>query len=176
MTCVLGFYWLFGSSADSRAGFPLHTFFPNYVIKTTRDLMESALDNQGTMSSGPIHPYYPRDLRLPHYVPNEKSAAELVGVFFGGIAVFMVLTWFLASSVKTVKFSVLQRIILCWFVMSGIIHSVLEGYFGIYHQTLAGRMTFLGQVCKFKKQTNKRVVCLAIKSRAIYLHIIFVSL
>ncbi|XP_041349968.1 3-beta-hydroxysteroid-Delta(8),Delta(7)-isomerase-like isoform X2 [Gigantopelta aegis] len=116
----------------------------------------SAVENQGTMSSEPIHPYYPRDLRLPHYVPNEKSAAELVGVFFGVIGGFMVATWVLASSARTVKFSIPQRIILCWFVMSGIIHSVLEGYFGIYHQTLAGRMTFLGQVWKEYSKGDSR--------------------
>ena len=39
------------------------------------------------------HPYYPRDLLLPHYIPNENSLSEILGPFFGLVAVVLGLTW-----------------------------------------------------------------------------------
>ena len=44
----------------------------------------------------------------------------------------------------------LQRIKMCWFMACGLIHSVLEGYFALFHKTLAGEQTFLAQLCKCK--------------------------
>lgn len=93
------------------------------------------------------HPYYPRESKLPHYIPNDKGLNELLGVFFGIVGVFLVVTWIYASSRRNPTFSLCQRLILCWFVMCGLIHTVLEGYFSIYHETLAGDMTYLAQLC-----------------------------
>ena len=46
------------------------------------------------MSSNVIdHPYLPRDLSLPHYVPNDWSLPEILGVFFVFVGVLLVGTW-----------------------------------------------------------------------------------
>ena len=100
------------------------------------------------MAVGVSHPYYPRDLVLPHYVPNDKSLLEILGVFFGIVAVFLVGTWLYTGSVKYLKNSALDRLKICWFVSCALIHTILEGHFSLQHQTLAGDQAFLSQMCK----------------------------
>lgn len=94
------------------------------------------------------HPYFPRSLKIPHYKPNDKDLTELLSVFFGIVAIFIVLTWVVTGFAARKPLSVTRRLIVCWFVACGLIHSVLEGYFGYFHATLAGHMDFLGQLCK----------------------------
>jgi cholestenol delta-isomerase len=99
------------------------------------------------MSSEAVkHPYFPRDTHLPHYKPNINNISELLGLFFGLVAVVIVVLWLLTKQKSTGV-----RIKICWFVSCGFIHSILEGYFSVYHATLAGEQTFLAQMCKLKK-------------------------
>ncbi|XP_046580252.1 3-beta-hydroxysteroid-Delta(8),Delta(7)-isomerase-like [Haliotis rubra] len=94
------------------------------------------------------HPYFPKDLKLPHYRPNDKGVVEILSVFFGVVGVFVVLTWVYSGTTKNPRFTITQRVVLCWFMMCGLIHTFLEGYFGVFHDVLAGDMSFLGQVWK----------------------------
>ena len=89
------------------------------------------------------HPYFPQDAYLPHYKPNVTSMAELLGIFFGLIAVLIVVLL-----VLTKRKSAGDKVKVCWFVSSGLIHIILEGYFSLYHATLAGEDTYLAQMCK----------------------------
>jgi len=90
------------------------------------------------------HPYFPRDLKLPHYKANITSIPELLGLFFGLVAIVNVvlLLWTRGRSPGT-------RVKVCWFVSCGLIHSVLEGYFSLFHKTLAGEDTYLAQMCEY---------------------------
>ncbi|ESO95822.1 hypothetical protein LOTGIDRAFT_188540 [Lottia gigantea] len=101
------------------------------------------------------HPYYPQDIALPHYVPNDKELSVLLGGMFGSVGLFMVFTWFFSGRSKT-KFSTTERLILCWFMMCGLIHTFLEGYFSLFHATIAGEMTFLAQVWKEYSKGDSR--------------------
>lgn len=97
------------------------------------------------MANGTVeHPYYPRNAHLPHYKPNVTSMAELLGIFFGLNAVLVVVLLILTKRKSTG-----ERIKVCWFVSSGLIHIILEGYFSLYHATLAGEDTYLAQMCKY---------------------------
>ena len=49
------------------------------------------------------HPYFPRDLHLPHYKPNEKEILELLVPFFGFVAVVTGLTWLYTGKVYYFK-------------------------------------------------------------------------
>lgn len=42
-----------------------------------------------------------------------------------------------------------QRLKMCWIVVCGLIHTILEGYFALHHKTLAGENAYLAEVCKF---------------------------
>ena len=97
--------------------------------------------------SGLEHPYFPRDLSLPHYVPNNMSPVKILGYFGGSIGVVLVLMYLLSGKFTHLKKSFITRLKLCWFLNSAIIHIVLEGYYVYYNKTLAGDMSFLGQTC-----------------------------
>ena len=101
-----------------------------------------------SMAENTTHPYFPRSLKLPHFKPNDKDLTELLSVFFGIVAVFIVLTWLLTGWAARKPLSLTRRLVVCWFVACGLIHSVLEGYFGYFHATLAGQTDFLAQLCK----------------------------
>ena len=90
------------------------------------------------------HPYYPKDIILPHYKPNVSSTAEVLAVFFVVIGIVLLVTWKFSSRLKTG-----ERLKICWFVMCGVIHMVLEGYFSVFHATIAGRNSYLAQMCKY---------------------------
>ncbi len=102
------------------------------------------------MASHVEHPYYPRDLELPHYVPNDKSVFELLGVFFGGVGLGMVVFWLYMGTKPHLKHDLGGKLKLCWFLACGFIHTFLEGYFSVRHRTLAGEQTFLAQCCEYR--------------------------
>ena len=91
------------------------------------------------------HPYYPRDLIIPHYKPNKISISELLGVFFSCVLVVFIITWIYTTKRK---FSVRYRLLLCWFMICGFIHTILEGYFAFNHASLAGGASYLAEMCK----------------------------
>jgi cholestenol delta-isomerase len=94
------------------------------------------------------HPYHPKDLKLPHFKPNDKGVTELLSTFFGVVGVFIMMTWLISGWAARKPLSITRRLVVCWFAACGLIHTVLEGYFGYFHATLAGNMDFLGQMCK----------------------------
>jgi cholestenol delta-isomerase len=96
------------------------------------------------------HPYYPVDLKLPNYVPNDKPAGELLGVFFGVIVLSLACLWVVMSRASHTKGSTLLKVKVSWFFMCGLIHFVLEGYFGIYHGTIPEGKSYLSQMCKYE--------------------------
>ena len=132
---------------------PLGVLSPAHVIISDwlRDLVpDETLFRRGAttnMERNISHPYFPRSLKLPHFKPNDKDLTELLSTFFGIVAVFIVLTWLLTGRARK-PLSLTRRLVVCWFVACGFIHSVLEGYFGYFHATLAGQMDFLAQLCK----------------------------
>lgn len=90
------------------------------------------------------HPYFPRDIVLPHYKPNANSTAEILAIFFGVAGLVILSTWRLTSRQSTG-----DRVKICWFVVCGLIHMILEGYFSVFHATIAGRNSYLAQMCKY---------------------------
>ena len=92
------------------------------------------------------HPYFPRNLVIPHYRPNKISIQELLGVFFSLVLLVFIVTWICSTKRK---FSVGYRFLLCWFTICGFIHTILEGYFGFNHATLAGGSSYLAEMCMY---------------------------
>jgi len=95
------------------------------------------------------HPYYPVDLQLPNYVPNDRSVLELLGVFFGFVGCSLVLLWLIISGLPHMKNNMLLKLKVCWFFLCGLIHLVLEGYFGLFNQTIPEGKSFLAELCEF---------------------------
>ncbi|KAL2929698.1 putative 3-beta-hydroxysteroid-Delta(8) Delta(7)-isomerase [Bienertia sinuspersici] len=73
------------------------------------------------------HPYFPQDLKLPGFVPNFTSASSILGIFAAAFAVVFSVSWILPGLfTKTTK---LERLLICWFTITGLIHIIVEGYF-----------------------------------------------
>jgi len=94
------------------------------------------------------HPYYPVDLQLPNYVPNDRSLLELLGGFFGVIGCCLILLWLIISGLPHMRNNLLLKLKVSWFFACGFIHLVLEGYFGIFHGTITEGKSLLAEMCK----------------------------
>ncbi|KAK4516465.1 Endoglucanase [Mucor velutinosus] len=91
------------------------------------------------------HPYAPSSLSIPHYVPNEKSTAELLFIA-GGIMTILVglsyaisRSWFF-NTTSTTRFT--------WFGICGLMHCGFEGYWLWNRATLASQNDIFAQLWK----------------------------
>ncbi|GFO36735.1 3-beta-hydroxysteroid-delta(8),delta(7)-isomerase-like protein [Plakobranchus ocellatus] len=101
------------------------------------------------------HPYYPKGLKLPHYVENTRSSGEILTLFSSIVLIVAILAWIITGQ-RTQKFCLLRRLVLCWFMVCAFIHTVLEGYFAVYHASIAGHSTLLGEVWKEYSKGDSR--------------------
>ncbi|PKI65622.1 probable 3-beta-hydroxysteroid-Delta(8),Delta(7)-isomerase [Punica granatum] len=73
------------------------------------------------------HPYVPRDLNLPGYVPVLLSQSTIVGVYLGSSLLVASLIWLLSGG--SPRRSTVDRLLMCWWAFTGLTHMILEGYF-----------------------------------------------
>ncbi|KAJ1920756.1 ATP-binding protein [Mycoemilia scoparia] len=118
-------------------------------------------ENSSPIIESPIeinHPYYPRDPNLlPHYRPSNLTIVGAFGVLGSGIAIVIVL------SVLAIKFSNRRVPLTCgekltfgWFMVCGLIHIVLEGYFSFNHKTIAGNEHILADLWREYSHSDSR--------------------
>ncbi|ORY03962.1 Emopamil-binding protein [Basidiobolus meristosporus CBS 931.73] len=100
------------------------------------------------------HPYYPRDLLLPHYAANTLEMGYILSVVFSTFGVILVGA--LAIIFRRKGISNEDRMIFMWCTISGFIHMFLEGYFAVYHASLAGDQGLFGQVWKEYSKGDSR--------------------
>eukprot|EP00262_Sarcandra_glabra_P014008 TRINITY_DN3998_c0_g1_i1.p1 TRINITY_DN3998_c0_g1~~TRINITY_DN3998_c0_g1_i1.p1 ORF type:complete len:248 (+),score=19.47 TRINITY_DN3998_c0_g1_i1:77-745(+) len=82
------------------------------------------------MTGGEIHaqhPYVPRDLHLPDYVPVSLSQSTILSVFASASLLVVSLIWILSG--RSPNLSKTDRKLMCWWAFTGLTHSILEGYF-----------------------------------------------
>ncbi|XP_054787862.1 probable 3-beta-hydroxysteroid-Delta(8),Delta(7)-isomerase isoform X2 [Prosopis cineraria] len=72
------------------------------------------------------HPYEPRDLQLPGFVPLVLSQSTIVGVY--GVASLLVVSFIWIFSGRLAKRTI-DRVLMCWWAFTGLTHIILEGYF-----------------------------------------------
>ncbi|KAJ4809874.1 hypothetical protein LUZ62_022440 [Rhynchospora pubera] len=75
----------------------------------------------------PSHPYVPRDLSLPGYVPCFLSQAEIVAPYLGCSVLVVVAIWLISGRIG--RISKTDRLLMCWWAFTGLTHIILEGYF-----------------------------------------------
>ncbi|XP_068666061.1 probable 3-beta-hydroxysteroid-Delta(8),Delta(7)-isomerase [Aristolochia californica] len=73
------------------------------------------------------HPYVPQDLYLPDYVPGFLSIMTILSVYIGVSLVIVLLTWIFSG--RCAKIPKIDRLLMCWFIFTGLTHIILEGYF-----------------------------------------------
>lgn len=93
------------------------------------------------------HPYFPLDAIIPGYEANAWTVPALLSVFFGVCTVLFVATYHVAKTIQP-KLTAGELITIMWFVLSGSIHLVFEGYYAQNFATLGSKQTVLGQMWK----------------------------
>ncbi|EPS59733.1 hypothetical protein M569_15071, partial [Genlisea aurea] len=78
------------------------------------------------------HPYIPRDLVLPDYVPCFLPQSTIISVY--GIISLLVVSfmWILSGFIRRVP--KIDRVLMCWWIFTGLTHIILEGYFAFTPQ------------------------------------------
>ncbi|KAM8829871.1 3-beta-hydroxysteroid-Delta(8),Delta(7)-isomerase [Synchiropus picturatus] len=94
-------------------------------------------------SAAPPHPFFPRDLVIPSYVPNERSMRDILAFLFSASGLFLALTWLITSGLGSWR-----RLALSWFAICAFIHCVIEGWFSLYHDVIPGDQSLLSQLWK----------------------------
>ncbi|GMN53671.1 hypothetical protein TIFTF001_022807 [Ficus carica] len=79
------------------------------------------------MEGSHSHPYAPTDLKLDGYVPIVLPQSTIVGIYLGVSLLVVSLVWIFSG--RSQKISRLDRLLMCWWVFTGLTHSILEGYF-----------------------------------------------
>ncbi|XP_042491945.1 probable 3-beta-hydroxysteroid-Delta(8),Delta(7)-isomerase [Macadamia integrifolia] len=72
------------------------------------------------------HPYVPRDLNLPDFVPGFLSQSTILSVYGVSSLLVVSLIWFISGRFKISK---TDRLLMCWWAFTGLTHIILEGYF-----------------------------------------------
>lgn len=127
--------------------FYLLTFFSFFFSFLLIHTQPSAYKDMTTNAS-PLHPYWPRHLRLDNFVPNDFPTWHLLAGLFSVSGVLVVTTWLLSGRAAVVPLGTWRRLSLCWFAVCGFIHMVIEGWFSLYHEDLLGDQAFLSQLCE----------------------------
>ncbi|CAI5468104.1 unnamed protein product [Closterium sp. Yama58-4] len=91
------------------------------------DATEESMERNVASLSGVAHPYYPRDIVLPDYVPPAWSTAELFGVFGVAVGLIFTVSWLFARSCRHLSAS--ERFTFSWWAVTGAIHMLMEGAF-----------------------------------------------
>ncbi|XP_074580085.1 putative 3-beta-hydroxysteroid-Delta(8),Delta(7)-isomerase [Curcuma longa] len=72
------------------------------------------------------HPYVPKDLELPGYVPCFLSQMDILVPYLGTSVLLVSLVWIFSGRSKLAK---TDRLLMCWWAFTGLTHIILEGYF-----------------------------------------------
>lgn len=109
--------------------------------------MVSLQENITKFTAEALHPYFPVDAEIVGYAANEWSVPALLGVFFGACTALFAATYTVANSVNP-KLHKAELLTTMWFVLSGAIHMLFEGYYAINYATLGSKQTLIGQMWK----------------------------
>ncbi|EGW06114.1 3-beta-hydroxysteroid-Delta(8),Delta(7)-isomerase [Cricetulus griseus] len=111
-----------------------------------------------TTNMGPLHPYWPRHLRLDNFVPNDLPTWYILVGLFSVSGVLIVTTWLLSSRASVAPLGKCRRLALCWFAVCAFIHLVIEGWFSFYHGILLEDQAVLSQLWKEYSKGDSRYI------------------
>ncbi|XP_040298495.1 3-beta-hydroxysteroid-Delta(8),Delta(7)-isomerase [Bufo bufo] len=106
--------------------------------------------------TGSPHPYWPRDLQIDGYLPNDRPMSEILTFLFSVSGLLLVGTWFLTGRVTSM--SAPRRLAVCWFMVCGFIHGVIEGWFSFFYPVIPKDQAFLSQLWKEYGKGDSRYI------------------
>ncbi|KAG4992027.1 hypothetical protein AAZX31_09G169500 [Glycine max] len=100
------------------------------------------------------HPYVPRDLHLPGYVPCFLSVSNILSVYVFSSLLLLSLVWIFSG--RLMKTTV-DRLLMCWLAFTGLTHTIIEGYFVFSPEFFKDRNGFyLAEVWKEYSKADSR--------------------
>ncbi|XP_020081297.1 probable 3-beta-hydroxysteroid-Delta(8),Delta(7)-isomerase [Ananas comosus] len=103
------------------------------------------------------HPYVPRDLHLPDYVPCFLSQREIVLPYLVASLLLVTLIWLLSGRCSTITKT--DRLLMCWWAFTGLTHIILEGYFAFTPEFYKEKTPhYLAEVWKEYSKSDSRYV------------------
>ncbi|XP_068645710.1 probable 3-beta-hydroxysteroid-Delta(8),Delta(7)-isomerase [Aristolochia californica] len=79
----------------------------------------------------------------------------ILSVYIGVSVVIILLTW--TSSGRCAKISKIDRLLMCWFIFTGLTHIILEGYFAFSPEFYKEKTPhYLAEVCKEYSKGDSR--------------------
>ncbi|XP_022081123.1 3-beta-hydroxysteroid-Delta(8),Delta(7)-isomerase-like [Acanthaster planci] len=95
------------------------------------------------------HPFYPRDVPVPHYVPNTYPTHLLVPPPLGVFALIFLAVWRLSRTDRFGRpLGGWEKAALSWWGLCGCIHMIIEGFISLNSRTFAGRNDIFSQMWK----------------------------
>lgn len=114
------------------------------------------MDDTGHKTRVP-HPYWPRNLPIPHYVSNDCSMSEILVFLFSVSGAFLIATWLITGRQGAGgRLGAGRRLALCWFAVCGFIHCIIEGWFSLYYDIIPADQSFLSQLWKEYSKGDSR--------------------
>ncbi|XP_012880582.1 PREDICTED: 3-beta-hydroxysteroid-Delta(8),Delta(7)-isomerase-like [Dipodomys ordii] len=101
-----------------------------------------------TTNKSPLHPYWPRNLKLDNFVPNDIPTWHILAGLFSVSGALVLTTWLLSNRTSVAPLGTWRKLSLCWFAVCAFIHLVIEGWFSFYNKTLLRDQDFLSQLWK----------------------------
>ncbi|KAJ1997875.1 hypothetical protein GGI04_005239 [Coemansia thaxteri] len=102
-----------------------------------------------------LHPYYPQDAHLPHYVTSQLNMGEALLTVGGAVVVLALISGLLIGRSRA-KLATKDKLTVVWMLVCAGIHMVLEGYFSFNHSTLAGKQTLLADLWREYAHSDSR--------------------
>ncbi|XP_022980063.1 probable 3-beta-hydroxysteroid-Delta(8),Delta(7)-isomerase [Cucurbita maxima] len=99
------------------------------------------------------HPYAPTDLELPGYVPISLPLTTILGVYLLSSLFITLLLWTLSGRLP--KKTKIERLLMCWWIFTGLTHIVLEGYF-VFSPEFYKDSSYLAEVWKEYSKGDSR--------------------
>ncbi|KAJ9049246.1 hypothetical protein DSO57_1026652 [Entomophthora muscae] len=101
------------------------------------------------------HPYYPRELYLPTYIPISTNKFALVFLFFAVLFLPLCPVIMFIKQLKDRRFKVWHFV---WFFSCFLIHTFFEGYFVLFNRTILSRTDFFAELWKEYANCDSRYV------------------
>lgn len=114
---------------------------------TTQHRKDPTMSNITTILAEPLHPYYPLNAEITHYAANKTSVPSLLAIFFTTCSLLFTTTTLLARALNP-HLTRAQVATVIWFVLSGSIHLVFEGYYVAHGADLGGSQSVIAQMWK----------------------------
>jgi cholestenol delta-isomerase len=110
-------------------------------------MADAVINTVESLANNVSHPYYPIGAHIAGYVANQSSVSALLGAFFGACVILFSSASFIVTRIQP-TLSRIELLTIMWFLLSGSIHIIFEGYYVANATTLASKQTVLGQMWK----------------------------